>query len=354
MRSLLLPAIALAFVLAVPAPAQTVLFSDGFENGLSNWSTTGLWHLVDDTDACGALVAPFPEGTHGVYYGIGGACNFDTGATNSGELTLLTPITLPAAGSVASLRCWTRHQTENCFNSDWDTFDIEISLNGGTSWTVLAHRCDLDIPTPEDWEPRNVDLTPYLGQSILVRFKFDTVDSFWNDFLGAWVDRVEIRLEAGHSFCANGCPCANQPSFYYDPVISYGGWTGCMNSQGQQAELVGSGTPSVSSDSLVLTASSMRTPTMVTFLQSTGFTYGNLNGDGRLCLAGTSRRLSTQPARTGTASIPGPGSSPISILGLIPVTGATRYYQAIYRDPAVWCTSVRLNFTDGYAITWTP
>jgi len=114
MRSLLVRAIACAFLFALPASAQTVLFSDGFENGLANWSTTGLWHLVDTSDTCGALAAPFPEGTHCAYYGIPGACNFDTGVWNSGELTLLTPIVLPAAGPAVSLHCWTQQKSESC------------------------------------------------------------------------------------------------------------------------------------------------------------------------------------------------------------------------------------------------
>ena len=123
MCSLLLRTLACAFALSLPARAQTVLFSDGFENGIANWSTTGLWHRVDTADNCGAQAAPFPEGTHCAYYGIPGMCTFDTGFTNSGELTLLTPVVLPVAGPAVSLHCWTRQQTENCASDGWDNFE---------------------------------------------------------------------------------------------------------------------------------------------------------------------------------------------------------------------------------------
>jgi len=351
---LLVQTIVFGCLAALPARAQTVLFSDGFENGMSNWGTTGLWHLVDTSDTCGALAAPFPEATHCVYYGIAGTCDFDTGGTNSGALTLLTPIALPAAGPAVSLHCWTRQQTENCNAAGWDNFDIEVSTNGAT-WTVVAHRCDFMMTlTPETWQPRNVDLSAFLGQSIQIRFRFDAVDGWGNNYLGVLVDRVEIRVEAGHPFCVSGCPCAGQPSWYYNPEISFGAWSGCMHSQGHEGELSGSGTPSVANDSLVLTASGLRTPSAVMLLQSTTHNDGTFNGDGRYCLTGSSVRLGVQLAPTGSVSFPAPAAPPLSIQGSIPPAGATRHYQVVYRDPATWCTPAGLNQTNGYTITWTP
>src|SRR5262245_51365477 len=126
---------AACIALASSARSQTVLFSDSFENGFSNWSAFGLWHLVDSSDTCGAQVTPFPQGTQCMYYGIAGACNYDTGfSSNAGDLTLLTPIAIPATGPVASLHCWTRHETEPCGRTGgYDLFNVEISSNGGGS-----------------------------------------------------------------------------------------------------------------------------------------------------------------------------------------------------------------------------
>src|SRR5262245_2457486 len=120
---------------ASPSRAQAVLFSEGFENGFTKWNVTGLWILQSDTSPCGTLAAPYPEGQNAAYYGIFGSCTYDIPLTaNSGELTLVDPVQIPAAGPAASLRCWTMHETEDCGSSGFDLFEIDISTNGGSSW----------------------------------------------------------------------------------------------------------------------------------------------------------------------------------------------------------------------------
>ena len=71
MRTLVLRALAV-LAAALPARAQTVLFSEGFESGLSNWNATGFWHVESISDTCVSQVQPLPEGTHCAYYGIAG------------------------------------------------------------------------------------------------------------------------------------------------------------------------------------------------------------------------------------------------------------------------------------------
>ena len=281
-----------------------------------------------------------------------GACNYDTGVANSGELTLLTPITLPASGPAASLHSWTRHQTEPCAPGNlYDVFDVEVSTSGGASWAFLGRRCDIKIEAPDEWEGRGMDLSAYLGQSILVRFRFDTFDMYFNDYHGAFVDRVEVRLEAGTPFCTSTCPCVGP---FNDAAIGYGGMSGCTNSHSREGELAGGGTPSIASDSVQLTASELVSRSVALFLQSDGHDLGAFSGDGRSCLTGTPLRLAVRLAPTGVVSIPAPGDPPLSVLGAVPAAGATRHYQVIYRDPTSWCTSAGFNHTDGYTITWTP
>jgi hypothetical protein len=279
-------------------------------------------------------------------------CNYDTGTANSGDLTLLAPIALPASGPAASLHCWTRHQTESCGpGNQFDLFDVQVSTDGGASWTDVGRRCDLKIEAPDVWSPRGIDLTPYLGQSILVRFHFDTVDDVFNDHRGAFVDKVELRLEAGQPFCTSICPCFGP---FNDTGIGYGGMSGCTNSQSREGELAGGGTPSVANDTVMLTASELVSRSVALFLQSDGHGLGSFSGDGLYCLTGSPLKLAVRAAPLGAVSLPGPGDPPLSVLGAIPATGATRHYQVVYRDPTSWCTDATLNHTDGYTITWTP
>lgn len=338
--------------LALPAAAQTVLFSEGFENGSASWNATGLWHVEADGSVCGAQVAPFPEGNHCAYYGLAGLCNYDTGVTNSGALTLLAPIALPATGPAASLHCWTRHETEPCSPGNlYDIFDVQVSTNGGGSWTNVGRRCIAKTEASDEWSARGIDLSPYLGQSILLRFLFDTTDDFDNGHRGAFVDRIEVRLEAGRPFCTSTCPCAGP---FNNAVIGYGMMSGCTNSQTREGELAGGGAPSVSGDTVVLTASELSTRSVALFLQSDLHDNGAFNGDGRSCLTGSPLRLAARAAPLGSVSLPGSGDPPLSALGAVPSSGATRHYQVVYRDPANWCTNATFNHTNGYSITWTP
>jgi len=316
----------LCFVaLAMPAAAQTVLFSDGFENGFASWSTTGLWHLEHAADSCGMQVAPFPEGQFCAYYGIDNVCNYDTGsAPNHGTLTLLAPIVLPLSAPAASLHCWTRHQTEPCDGGSeaFDLFNIELSIDGGANWTVVGKRCPAfsNSPWPPDqWEPRGIDLTPYRGQSILLRFRFDTIDNNGNFYRGAFVDKVEVRTEVGQPFCAssnlivpNFCPCAGP---YNMVTIGYGNMSGCTNSSRHDGELAGEGTPLVSSDTVVLKASELGAATVAILLQSDLNFAGALSGDGLLCLTGGITRLAVHESINGTVSFPGSVTRPCRSLG---------------------------------------
>src|SRR5690606_33455549 len=57
------------------------LVDEGFAAGVpADWSATGLWHV---TSACTVAGACQPQWA---YYGLDGACDYDSGAT-SGELT---------------------------------------------------------------------------------------------------------------------------------------------------------------------------------------------------------------------------------------------------------------------------
>jgi hypothetical protein len=341
------------FALASSVRAQTVLFSDSFESGLGQWTATGLWNLQSRSDSCGSLAAPFPDGQFCAYYGIPGACNYDTGTNpNSGALTLNVPIHLPSGGPAASLRCWTRAQTEGCpVQNEFDNFNIDVSNNGGATWTTRGRVCSGKFGPPFAWEPRGIDLSSYLGQSVLVRFTFDTVDAFNNDTLGAFVDRVEVRLEAGQPTCATTCPCAGP---FNAPSVGYGGISGCTNSVRHQGELAGGGAPSVSNDTLSLVAIGLPPSTVAILYQSDTSDNGAFAGDGRFCLAGSPLMLEVLATSTGTVSFPGPGSPALSVRGSVPPGGGAKHYQATYRDPAVYCTPSFFNQTNAYTITWTP
>jgi hypothetical protein len=129
---------------------------------------------------------------------------------------------------------------------------------------------------------------------------------------------------------------------------------GCPNSANVQGgRLDSTGTASLAADDLKLVGTSLP-DTMALYFQSDDHFWG-LIGDGIMCAQGGAQiRMGIVLSQGGTSQFPPAGDPPISVQGQIPGIGATRYYQAWYRDPAVFCTSATFNFTNGLRVVWGP
>ncbi|MCB9101038.1 MAG: S8 family serine peptidase [Anaerolineales bacterium] len=170
-----------------PGYTPTYQFFDDFEAGLGQWATTGLWHREAETDTCGAQVAPFPSTGHAAYYGHADSCTYANSSSFEGTLTLAAPLDLPASGP-ATLSFSSYEQTECGGDCTWDNRTIELSTDGGSSWTPLG-----EGDTEGVWYRKTFDLTPYQGQTVVPRFRFDSVDGGYDDYLGWLVDDVGIQ-----------------------------------------------------------------------------------------------------------------------------------------------------------------
>ncbi|PJF20388.1 MAG: hypothetical protein CUN56_16425, partial [Phototrophicales bacterium] len=51
------------------------------------------------------------------------------------------------------------------------------------------------LPAAEKWRIEIVDISGYAGQTIRIRFRFDTVDAKANHFEGWWVDDILIEVD---------------------------------------------------------------------------------------------------------------------------------------------------------------
>src|SRR5690606_31691796 len=121
----------------------------------------------------------------------------------------------------------------------------------------------------------------------------------------------------GDSALASGqnppCPCGNWSA--------YTSLTGCRNSLGVGGRLRGTGTPSIASDTLVLSADQLPASSTLLFFQGTQRqAAGTILGDGLRCAGGTVTRIGVQQAAGGAASFPGAGDPTIHAQGM--VTGA--------------------------------
>jgi hypothetical protein len=189
--------------------AGSAPYFDDVENGLNDWSATGLWHQVDE------YTSPYPEShswSHSWWYGQDATGNYDTGSTNSGDLTS-PPVYIPASGYY--LRFWYWYQTET-FSTFWDQRWVQISVDGGPFNNVQQLYSD---PMNEWQQNQAIDLSAYAGEVIQVRFHFDTMDPQLNSYRGWYIDDIEISTTPPPS-----CADSHEPNNIYTQAapIAYG------------------------------------------------------------------------------------------------------------------------------------
>lgn len=175
--------------------SAAVRFQDNMESGPSNWTIAGsngiggpaLWHL--STHRSNSPTTAF-------YYGREDTLTYNTGARNFGSITSM-PIDLTNTSDT-----WLTFahflQTENL--SPYDTARVQVSNDNGATWTDKY----VTALSTGSMVTRHVDLNAYDGQTILIRFSFDTGDSSLNDFEGWVVDDVAVTVAQ-----TNGPPVAN-------------------------------------------------------------------------------------------------------------------------------------------------
>ena len=149
------------------------LFSDDAESAnKSGWTASGMWHIT---------VRRSTSPTHAWCYGNEETGNYDTpGQSNTG--TLESPVIQLHSDASLLFRTWFETEDEN---STWDRKQVEINVNGtgwqtidqltgpGRQWIAKAYR----LPAPS---------------SVQIRFRFDTVDSAYNQFEGWYVDDIAV------------------------------------------------------------------------------------------------------------------------------------------------------------------
>ena len=177
-------------------PAETV-FEEGFENGLGDFtinnnfgSGNGLWHASSGRQLDG-LTGHTPPGS--LYYGQGedemGGGTYDTGTANGGALFSPT-IALPQAGAI-TLKFNYFLETED--QAVWDI--AQVAIDTGSGYQPLVSSSDETFPTGSGgtWASASIDLSAYGGATVTLRFSFDTLDAFANQFEGWYIDDVLIE-----------------------------------------------------------------------------------------------------------------------------------------------------------------
>ena len=169
----------------------------------------------------------------------------------------------------------------------------------------------------------------------------------------------------GTAFCDPGaggvmaCPCGNAPA---------GPNQGCANSLGVGASIGGSGSASLAADTVVLSATDIRSsgascagnsPSLTCILlQGNGSSaVGASFNDGVRCFTGSLKRIQTASSVGGVFTSTVSISATSAALGDPIVAGTSRYYGVWYRDAcASWgCAAPsNSNVSNSYAMLWNP
>ena len=170
----------------------TAPYFDNMENGYNGW-TRGKWDQTMDNNVT-------PGGDVSWHYEINNDIpNYNTGAPNSGYLTSPS-ISIPSSGYF--LRFWYLYETEGP-GKHWDQRWVQLSMDGGPFSNVLQF---YDDPHNFWQQSPPIDLSPYAGHTVRVRFHFETLDASLNDFKGWFIDDFSIDTDPPPSCDSDGEP----------------------------------------------------------------------------------------------------------------------------------------------------
>ncbi|MEN3043734.1 MAG: M14 family zinc carboxypeptidase [Candidatus Hydrothermales bacterium] len=148
-----------------------VLFEDGFETGLSNWVQ-------------GGTSTPWQRTTSTRYSGIFSLTDSPSSNYSNNQNTwirTLNPINLNLNLDTFKLLFWVKYEIE----SGWDFVHVEIS-NDGSTWHKLISFTGLQT----NWKRIELDLTPYKGNQVYIRFRLETDVYLTED--GIYIDDVKV------------------------------------------------------------------------------------------------------------------------------------------------------------------
>ncbi len=191
-----------------PVGFTSDLFLEDFDAGLSGWlfqdhSAGGIgWQL--DTQRK-------HSGSHALYFG--NPSNHSYNSSKRVHASATSPVLKIAPSMVTQLefRLWL--DTEQTTSSSmYDTLYVEIIDAWGAVDTVWNSTAALTGTTGGQFYRVYLDMSDYAGEDVQVRFRFDTVDGYYNNYEGAYVDDLALHTVCCNTVadCDDGDPCTTE------------------------------------------------------------------------------------------------------------------------------------------------
>jgi len=244
-----------------------------------------------------------------------------------------------------------------------DQFGVSVALSGSIAVVCADRRDDngddsgaaylVDLAngsTVQQLLPSNGASFDEFGASVAVSGTTAIVGSHWHSGTGS-AYLFDIPGGSGESFCSGdgsgaACPCGGNAGTHQ----------GCLNSTGTWgASLTANGMASISNDSFSLSVAGVPGSKPGLVLRGSNQHNGGAGspvGDGLLCASGQSARSQVQVTSGGSTLFTDFQGSPFgnSSYG----AGSHAYYQFWYRDTQNTCSGQGFNFSNGWAVLWTP
>jgi hypothetical protein len=217
-----------------------VLFSESFNSSLGTASVSnssnGAWVW---TNSCSRSALTGHTAPGSAYFeGNGNSCQYADASGNAVSGDLSTPnLSIGSQGAILTFNYSLLNEcganNSSCF---YDILKVQVSNNGGSSFTDIYtsnYSSPGGIYTSSGWVSLTYSLTAYANQSIIVRFDFNSVDGFGNNFDGVYID--DIRIENIQNCTTVPANAVAATSTLICPVIG----TSVLSFTGSTAALVG-------------------------------------------------------------------------------------------------------------------
>ncbi|OGF58762.1 MAG: hypothetical protein A2Y62_09640 [Candidatus Fischerbacteria bacterium RBG_13_37_8] len=161
--------------------------NEDWESGGTGWTMSGLWHITDESQQ-DCFAEPYPSSSKVAYFGQDSSCDYDTGSEVTGNIDSPIVPGIIAATSELNFQFWREVEPGG---GSYDQTIVYASPDG-TNWTQVWYM-DANTPPQLAWTASGpVSLSSFSGQSIRLRFKFDSLDDFYNNFDGWAVDNIQV------------------------------------------------------------------------------------------------------------------------------------------------------------------
>jgi serine protease AprX len=160
---------------------------DNLESGATNWSEA----TDPSSEVQWQLGTPANGYVKAAHSGTNAWCsNITGGAIDTVSSTIATPAVLLAGGDTATLTFWQAYSFPTFASDVLEDAEVDVSTDLGNTWTTL----NTYTGDSGGWVLETIDLTPYMGQNVLIGWSYTLISEETDPRPGWAIDDVGISV----------------------------------------------------------------------------------------------------------------------------------------------------------------